>query len=108
MITINQFSKEFYDRHNFNCDDDDFLPNKYKHIRFSNIPEAWICKIDSFLEKMDLPEKIKSITQTHGFLSIDIDTENQKDIKLLQKLDNCLMSIDIDLINQIEQSKILH
>jgi len=109
MIDINQYNKTFQKRHQFKYDDLNFLPKKYTHIKFCNIPEAWVYPLDKILSQMKDNTTIKLIQQIMGFISIDKKCEvSSEDNLKLQRLDQMLTSVDIDIFNQLETSSVLN
>lgn len=108
MITVNQFSAEFSQRHDFIYQDFNFLPKKYNNICFRDIPEAWVCLIDETLSKFEDISKVKSISQFHGFCIVDCSNVSDTDQKLLIALDASIRLIDIDLHDQLEDGIVLH
>lgn len=108
MITVEQFSAEFSKRHDFTYQDFDFLPKKYSHICFKDIPEAWVCLIDSTLSMLEDISKIRTISQYHGFCVVDCDNVSSVDRTVLASLDSGLRLIDIDLHEQLEDGIVLH
>jgi hypothetical protein len=108
MISINDFNKDFIDRHDFEYDDSKFLSSKYPNIKFLNIPEAWVVVIDIFLEKMQEPFKIKIISQVMGFLSVDVGKISNADQAALKWLEKKLIQLDFDLHDAIEEGIVLH
>jgi hypothetical protein len=102
MINIVQFGSEFNKRHDFKYEDIDFLPNKYSHIDFKDIPEAWVCPIDHCLEKMEHLMKVSEISQYSGLLVVHCDNVSENDKQLLAELDKTLRLIDLDLHEQLE------
>jgi hypothetical protein len=105
MISINDFNKAFIERHDFEYDDLNILSLKYPGVMFSNIPEAWVILIDSFLAKAK-NSKIKSISQTMGFLIVDGVSES--DMKFLKYLEDKIVQLDIDLHDNINEGIVLH
>jgi hypothetical protein len=105
---MNDFNKDFIDRHDFEYDDSRFLSSKYPSIKFSNIPEAWVIMIDSALLKMKEPLKIKSISQVMGHLSVDVSDVSDVDRALLRWLEKKLIELDFDLHSTIEEGIVLH
>lgn len=108
MITVEQFSAEFSKRHDFTYQDFDFLPEKYSHICFKDIPEAWVCLINSTLSMLEDNTKVKSIKQYHGFCVVDYENVSETDLTLLVSLDAGLRLIDVDLHEQLEDGIVLH
>lgn len=107
MISLVQFFEIFMKRHDFVYDDIDLLRNRFSHIKFNNIPEAWVCEIDTHLSKVDTT-KISIVSQTMGFLHIDCMDLSAKDRKVLSTLEKRLYSIDIDLHEQLHEGIILN
>ena len=107
MISTEEFSLIFRARHNFNWPDKAFLPNNYPNICFKNIPEAWMAAIDNTLVKIKDTSKISSISQLHGFVSIQHSSSNKKHKDLLSKLEKDLMLIDLDLHNKLGECNVL-
>jgi hypothetical protein len=107
-MIIGQFSIEFTKRHDFAYEDINYLPNKYYHIAFKDIPEAWVCPIDLCLEKMEEPVKVSGISQHCGFAIIYCDNVSDSDRKLLNNLENTLRLLDLDLHEQLKDSIELH
>jgi hypothetical protein len=108
MITIDQFNNEFSKRHDFQYQDIDFLPKKYKTISFGNIPEAWVYSIDHFLSSVNDINKINSLHQFYGQLVIKSDKLSTNDNLLLKNLNNNIRSLDLDLYKQLEEGIVLH
>lgn len=108
MISMNDFNKNFIDRHDLEYDDSIFLSSKYPSIRFSDIPEAWVVVIDMALEKMQEPERVQSISQVMGHLSIDVGKVSNRDQAALKWLERKLVELDIDLHNGLEEGIVLH
>ena len=50
-------NKTFNYRHDFDAQDLKVLKNNFPEIIFKDIPEAWICKIDSMLLSFNLLEQ---------------------------------------------------
>lgn len=107
MISIQEFYNEFLDRHDFLYSDLDYLPNKYKHIKFTNIPEAWVCQIDHCLQKLCSINNIIEISQECGFLVVSGNVD-ETDIVMINKLDSRLKQLDIDLHSKLSEGIILH
>ena len=107
MITIEEFSKEFNKRHDFEYDDDEFLPNKYSEISFQDIPEAWVCVIDTYLSKLKDKSAISSISQVMG-LCVIAGESSSEDKKILQCLEKTISDIDMDLHEQLKSGIILN
>lgn len=102
MITVQQYHQLFIERHDFQYEDIGYLPNKYPHIFFRDIPESWVCPIEKYLSKIKDITKIRKIQQVMGFLNIDYSYLNKKDYELLSKLESILLEIDIDLVEQLD------
>ncbi len=102
MLNLEQFSVEFSKRHDFVYDDSDYLPKKYYYVAFKNIPEAWVCPIDHCLEKLEEPVKIFGISQYCGLLVIEYEDVSDHDLKLLNRLEDTLRTLDLDLHEQLE------
>lgn len=107
MISLVQFVEIFMKRHDFIYDDADVLKNKFVHIRFNNIPEAWVYEIDIYLSKIN-STKISSVSQIMGFLHVDCTNLSTKERKILNALEKRLYSIDIDLREQLHEGIILN
>jgi hypothetical protein len=84
---------EFDNRHTFECDDFFILQSKFPHIKFRNIPDAWILLIDELLSKIDT-SSIKSVSQFCGF--IKIVGAQSFDVQTIEKFEKRLFKIDID------------
>jgi hypothetical protein len=108
MISVQQFSSEFSDRHDFEYEDSEFLKNKYNGILFLNIPKAWVCSIDSALSKMNQPLNVRSISQVLGFVVFDTHDLLEHDRKVLLWLEKQLVLLDKDLHEELDEGIILH
>jgi hypothetical protein len=108
MISMNDFNKDFIERHDFVYDDSSFLSSKYPSIKFLNIPEAWVVVIDIALGKMREPFKIRSISQVMGHLSVDVSKVSDVDQAVLKWLEKKLIELDFDLHSAIEEGIVLH
>jgi hypothetical protein len=102
MINIVQFGSEFNQRHDFEYEDKDFLPKKYSHISFREIPEAWVCPIDHCLDLMEESNKISEVSQYSGLLVVHCTDVSEHDQHLLDELEKTLRLIDLDLHEQLE------
>lgn len=108
MISSEQFSAAFKERHNFQYADGFFLQNQYPNIYFKDIPEGWFAAIDDALFKIKDKKKIKSIYQLCGFLVIDHCVTSEKDLKLLERLRKNIELIDKDLHDQLSNCQVLN
>lgn len=97
MISLQQFSKEFLERHDFEYEDSNFLSHKYQHIKFLDIPEAWVFQIDDALGMLDRPMSVRSISQVMGLIVFDVQDLNDHDKLILKKLEEKIISLDKDL-----------
>jgi hypothetical protein len=107
MISVPEFHKEFLDRHDLVYPDSDYLRNKYKHIKFTNIPEAWVYQIDRFLQALCAPSKVTEVAQECGFLVVNGNIP-EIDKEAIKKLDAQLRKLDIDLYEQLSEGIVLH
>ena len=62
--TLDMFSKEFKDRHDFGDDDLMVLQNNHPTVRFESIPTAWIMVLDQML--MGISEQVRCVSQYYG------------------------------------------
>lgn len=108
MISILEFQREFINRHDFIYPDLNYLSNKWKHICFENIPEAWVGSIDDCLSNIKEPLKIKNISQEYGMLFISNDELSIQDKNLLEYLSSNIRILDIDLHERLEEGIVLH
>jgi len=108
MISVQEFSSVFSDRHDFEYEDSMYLSDKYKSITFLNIPEAWVCLIDEHLSKLKDVKCVRSVSQVMGFLVLDTSVVSEYDKKLLVSLDKRLASLDIDLYKLLDEGILLH
>jgi len=105
MISMREFHDQFVQRHDFEYADLEFLQNKYQHILFKDIPEAWVCCIDEYLFSINELSKIISISQIYGFPVIQYDNSiGDRDFDIIQKLERNLLCMDVDLHKQLEIS----
>jgi hypothetical protein len=103
MISVTEFNKQFIERHELEYDDLDLLPNKYPNILFKDIPQAWVCCIYDSLYSMKDLSKIVSISQIFGFPVIQYENDiRDVEFKILKDLEHDLLSIDMDLHNQLD------
>lgn len=107
MISLTEFNEIFKQRHDFLSEDLKVLENNFPHIKFNNIPEAWICEIDSYLNKID-SSGVKSLNQTMGFLHIDCKKITKQDCKVLKSLEKKIYKLDVDIHNQLHEGIILN
>ena len=110
MITVQQFSVEFNARHDFDYEDIDFLHINYPTISFSSIPQAWVCPIEEVLGQVADEDfgKIHSISQVMGHLVVDYCPTSEHNRVLFSKLERKLISLDIDLHDELGEGIILH
>lgn len=103
MISMREFHEQFVERHDFEYADSDFLQNKYQHILFKDIPEAWVCCIDEHLFAVNELLKVVSISQIYGFPVIQYENNIcDRDFDIVQNLERSLLCMDIDLHKQLE------
>lgn len=107
MISVPEFHKEFLDRHDFVYQDSDYLGNKYRHIKFINIPEAWVYQIDHCLQALCAPRKVTEVAQECGFLVVN-GSIPEIDREAIKKLDAQLRKLDIDLYERLSEGIVLH
>lgn len=107
MISLIEFSEIFRRRHDFSSEDIKILESNFPHIKFKDIPDDWICEIDSHLQKID-SSGIRFIYQTMGFLHIDCQKISKRDCKVLKSLEKKLYKADIDLHEQLHEGIILN
>lgn len=105
MISVPEFDQEFSARHEFVFEDSNFLSTTYPSIRFSNIPEAWVCLIDNYLRKMQDPTSIRSISQVYGLIVLDVGSVSERDKTVLRALEEGARVLDLDLHEQLEAGK---
>ena len=111
MISLPEFHKHFVGRHDFDSPDLNVLEHRFSRIQFNAIPEAWICEIDKALSKMEAPNKVLSISQVMGFVTIQLrqfDTLSNNDLLVLKSLETRLEDIDIDLRKELDSGILLH
>lgn len=103
MISIEEFHKQWAERHDFEYDDSDILSKHYPSVLFKNIPQAWICCIYDHLYKIKNLDKVVSISQIFGFPVINYENEiSNSDFDILKNMEHSILSIDIDLHNQLD------
>ena len=83
------------------------LQNRFPHIKFQHIPEAWAYEIDLALSRIN-NSKVISVSQFMGFLNIDCSFISRQEQKILKALEKRLYSIDIDLHEQLHEGIILN
>lgn len=105
MISVPEFDQEFSARHEFVFEDSNFLRAAYPSIRFSDIPEAWVCLIDTYLRKMQDPTSIRSISQVYGLIVLDVGSVSEHDKKVLRVLEDGIKMLDVDLYDQLKAGK---
>lgn len=100
MISTEEFSKIFSDRHSFDGEDVQILKNKFPNIQFNNIPDAWILGIDRLLRKTRYAG-IVSIAQRNGFLFIS--ARNDILSEYIEEVEQEIYSLDADLHKLLEK-----
>jgi hypothetical protein len=111
MISIPEFNEEFHTRHDFIYPDLDFLNMSYPDIQFNDIPEAWVCVIDTYLRKIEDISLVKSISQIFGFPIIDVlnvSDASESDKRALQGLQVAIELLDVDLHDQLGEGITQH
>ena len=109
MINLEEFTAIFNTRHDFDYDDFDYLSNKYPTVCFENIPEAWVCIIDSFLQNISDIENVKLISQVMGHLIVKSrKCFTSDDSKLLVEMEKTTIQLDIDLHRALGEGIVLN
>lgn len=91
-------NKTFNYRHDFDAQDLKVLKNNFPEIIFKDIPEAWICKIDSMLLSFKNIENIKEVKQSCGFLFVKGKKElDLHDKNLIETSEKDIYQADSDL-----------
>lgn len=105
MISVQEFNKQFTERHDFQYEDVDFLPTTYRRILFNNIPQAWVYPIFESLSKIKDIGNIISVSQIFGFPVFRYKKNiSENDINIVKKLENELLCVDMDLHKQLDVS----
>lgn len=93
---------EFLRRHDFDEDDINILKNRYKNVKFANIPLAWCCIIDDTFQRLQSIESISKVEQHFGIMTFVFHKQlNCHDKFLIQKLIEKSQFVDFDLYEEI-------
>lgn len=103
-----KLSKTFNVRHDFNTFDVNLLQENFPNVKFQNIPTAWVCLIDSFLNDVfDLNQNLNiTITQSFGLFIVsfsDKDIIDDNIHNLISKYESEIYDIDKDLHSDFEK-----
>lgn len=103
-----EFTKEFNKRHDFNTSGIKYLKNKFKDIKFNNIPDAWIYPLEKFLNTRYIKNIVIEVSQENGDIKIIKasdklyqDFYNKKASELIDDIE----LIDIDLYQIFKRNK---
>jgi hypothetical protein len=103
MISVREFHEQFRERHDFEYDDSNFLTRKFNNIMFCNIPQAWVCCIDTYLSLIEDNSKIVSVSQIMGFPVIQYENDiGDIEFDLIKNMERELLCIDVDLHRQLD------
>lgn len=100
-----QFAEEFRKRHTFGGEDVGVLKNKFQHISFHNIPDAWILGIDEFLSRIN-PKLVSTLRQACGFFYISVSDLELDDSfwEQVEIVERRLYDLDKDLHEALERN----
>jgi len=99
-MSLQEFHKEFKDRHDFEDDDLELLQDRHPKTQITNIPIAWIIIIDELLCRDRKVNKIKAIDQSYGFIVINYRGDSSVSERLgwaVEDAERKVRELDIDL-----------
>ncbi len=104
-MTPEQFAADFRERHSFSGEDVGILKNKFQHISFHNIPDAWVLGIDEFLSRIN-PKLITTLRQACGFFYISVsDLDLGDDFwDQVERIERKLYALDRDLHEALDRN----
>ena len=106
-LSLQEFSREFDYRHDFQGEDLPVLCSNHPNVRFDRIPEAWIVVADQMLRQIGRIDScaVAAVRQDFGFLTVIYHSGHQyPEIirELVRIAEKRLYLIDADLHRQLD------